>query len=162
MQAGVIFLLQPRPSLGSPLCQQEQPALLAGSQDSEWGYHFCLLCKYLNGKWFNTTYGLIWRVLPGSCWLWEPHGRSLVEGVRLALTTPCQVVASSLLIGFTDWQEAPCCLLFLVCPSWAGKDVILRSNVFSLSGRAVVWITFSSLRHPLSPKVILEESEICY
>ena len=44
----------------------------------------------------------------------EPHGCSPVEGAGLAVTNPCQVEVSSLTTGFTDGQEAPCCLLFLV------------------------------------------------
>ena len=77
------------------------------------------------------------------------------------LTAQCQVEASSLLIGFTHWQEAPCCLLFLVSSSWEGKDAILRFNC-AFPSRAKWLLELVSLAGNMfiSPKLILIGSEI--
>lgn len=149
MGAGVAFLPAPPQRALCINKHSQPPGQLPGS---EWGYHFCLLCKYLNGKWFNTTYGLIWGLLPGSCWLGEPHGCSPVEGAELACTTQCQVEVSSLPLGFADWQEAPWCPLFLVCSSWEGRAAPVCANCAFASRQGSCWHYFSPpwSSHPLA------------
>lgn len=76
-----------------------------------------------------------------------------------SLIHPCQVEVSSLPTGFTDGQEAPCCLLFLAFLLGGREAALVRSNWLSLEGR-VAGIILPVGEQPRFPKPMLAESEV--